>query len=242
MKAMKTKRSWTEQLEAELGRWRETDIPGTNKEAEDEPAMSLDEEVEYHAYTSSDPDDIYLIALREQVRQAIQDSHGEVAHAYGRCESPIERAMAAALIVAGGKLAERSFFADDRGRLMVLGMHFKDPTALDWFSIQPQVQLGEYRVDFLVTYSHIAIPAFERAGYEPVSQQAVVECDGHDFHERTKEQAKRDKQRDRTLQAMGLPVFRFTGSEIWNAPFRCASEVLIHLQKLHKERWKGQLV
>ena len=239
---MKTKRSWLEQMETELDRWRKTDFPGTNKEVETEPAMSLDEEVEYLADSGTDPDDIYLVALREQTRHAIKNAGTEIAWAYGRCESPIERAMAAALVVAGGQLAERAFFADDRGRTMFLGLPVKDHASYDWFSIQPQVKLGEYRVDFLVTYSHVALPAEGRPGYDPVSQQAVIECDGHDFHERTKEQARRDKQRDRFLQSMGMPVFRFTGSEIWRAPFHCASEALIHLQKLHKQRWDGQLV
>ena len=33
-----------------------------------------------------------------------------------------------------------------------------------------------------------------------------MECDGHDFHERTKEQASSDKKRDRSLQAAGFLV------------------------------------
>jgi len=43
----------------------------------------------------------------------------------------------------------------------------------------------------------------------------VVECDGHDFHEKTKEQAKRDKQRDRKLVMDGVLVLRYSGSEIY---------------------------
>lgn len=52
----------------------------------------------------------------------------------------------------------------------------------------------------------------------------VVECDGHDFHEKTKEQAKKDKSRDRDLLKLGYQVIRFTGSEIWNNPDKCAKE------------------
>lgn len=54
----------------------------------------------------------------------------------------------------------------------------------------------------------------------------VVECDGHAFHERTKEQAARDRSRDRALQERGFVVYRFTGSEIYRDPGRCAKEVL----------------
>ena len=65
----------------------------------------------------------------------------------------------------------------------------------------PQVQVGRYRVDFMVRF---------------FDEKFIVECDGHDFHERTKQQAQHDKQRDRFLQAEGFKVFRFTGSEIWS--------------------------
>lgn len=54
----------------------------------------------------------------------------------------------------------------------------------------------------------------------------VVECDGHDFHERTKQQASRDRSRDRQLQTAGFTIFRFTGSELYRDPIACALEVL----------------
>ncbi len=60
----------------------------------------------------------------------------------------------------------------------------------------------------------------------------IVECDGHEFHERTKEQAKKDRSRDRAFQAAGIPVFRFTGSEIYADPQECAREVTNFLRKL----------
>lgn len=53
----------------------------------------------------------------------------------------------------------------------------------------------------------------------------VVELDGHDFHEKTKEQAAHDKKRDRWLQLKGYAVLRFTGSEVFAEPVACASAV-----------------
>jgi hypothetical protein len=44
-----------------------------------------------------------------------------------------------------------------------------------------------------------------------------VEIDGHDFHERTREQALRDKSRDRSLLHAGLKLLRFTGSEVYHS-------------------------
>jgi len=53
----------------------------------------------------------------------------------------------------------------------------------------------------------------------------AVECDGHDFHEKTKEQAKKDRQRERALTSAGYTVVRFTGSEIYKDPYKCAEEL-----------------
>ena len=54
----------------------------------------------------------------------------------------------------------------------------------------------------------------------------VLECDGHDFHERTKLQAKRDRGRDRNLQSFGFLVYRYTGQEIWQDVFACATQAI----------------
>lgn len=57
----------------------------------------------------------------------------------------------------------------------------------------------------------------------------VIEVDGHDFHERTKEQAQRDKKRDRDLQAAGFTVFRFTGREVYSGADDKALEIISYL-------------
>ena len=53
----------------------------------------------------------------------------------------------------------------------------------------------------------------------------VVEVDGHEFHERTRFQAARDRQRDRAMIAEGFRVIRFTGQEVYRAAEACAQEV-----------------
>ena len=85
----------------------------------------------------------------------------------------------------------------------------------DPIKIEPQVKIGRYRADFLVSLS-----------FGDKSILIVVECDGHEFHERTKSQASRDKSRDRTLQRQGYRVFRFTGSDIFNGSHGCAHEII----------------
>jgi len=85
-------------------------------------------------------------------------------------------------------------------------------------AVAPQVQIGLSRVDFLIVHPR------GLSGLGGV----VIEVDGHDFHERTKEQAQRDKARDRELQDRGFRVFRFTGSEVWRDPFSCAQDAIMH--------------
>lgn len=77
-----------------------------------------------------------------------------------------------------------------------------------------QQELGKYKVDFFVYVIR-----------GPKSKEFIIECDGHDFHEKTKEQAKHDKERDRFLQSLGYPVYRFTGSEIYNNPLSIMFEI-----------------
>src|SRR5262249_54867374 len=63
----------------------------------------------------------------------------------------------------------------------------------------------------------------------------AVECDGHEFHERNKEQAARDKSRDRWLAQGRIPVMRFTGSEINRDATACAMEVHEYLSNRFME-------
>jgi hypothetical protein len=79
--------------------------------------------------------------------------------------------------------------------------------------------------------SRLLIPQFPWRGrridfaFIDGSDTVFIECDGHDYHERTKSQAIRDRRRDREIQNDGYPVLRFTGSEIYNDPVGCADEV-----------------
>lgn len=93
--------------------------------------------------------------------------------------------------------------------------------------VYPQQVIGKYRADFvLIRLRYGYTDSLEKPERTcEVMAKVVVECDGHEFHEKTKEQAKRDKARDRFLQTEGYYVLRFTGSELYNNPARCADEV-----------------
>lgn len=82
------------------------------------------------------------------------------------------------------------------------------------FFISPQAPIAGFRVDFLMWF----ILGKSVAG-------VAVECDGHAFHEKTKQQASRDKARDRAILAAGYPTVRFSGSDIHSSAKSCADEV-----------------
>lgn len=79
---------------------------------------------------------------------------------------------------------------------------------------EPQAKIEQYTVDFLIDNST-----------RDKTRYIIIECDGHEFHEKTKDQAKHDKERDRFLQVNGYQVYRFTGSEIFNNPLKVLLEI-----------------
>jgi very-short-patch-repair endonuclease len=81
--------------------------------------------------------------------------------------------------------------------------------------LEQQVSMGSYRADFLLRINDL----------EGNTKKLVVEVDGHDFHEKTKQQAAHDKARDRWMTANGYQLMRFTGSEVWANPLACAKEI-----------------
>lgn len=50
----------------------------------------------------------------------------------------------------------------------------------------------------------------------------VIECDGHNFHQKTKKQVAYDNERQLALQTAGYDVIRFSGSQIYKDPIGCA--------------------
>jgi hypothetical protein len=92
--------------------------------------------------------------------------------------------------------------------------------------MQLQTKLaGIGRVDFLFhAYGDCWVPVSN--GGLPGWRKLIVECDGHDFHERTKAQAAKDRSRDRAACLGGIEVLRFTGSELWNDPWKCAGQII----------------
>lgn len=138
----------------------------------------------------------------------VGDYAGTVLASLEVCESPIEQLMALAL----NSQKERFVSLTDEGDILII------PQAEIVIKSGPgngKNNKEEFRVDFLI-----------RAKVGGKKCHVIVECDGHEFHEHTKEQAARDKQRARMLVLEGYIILNYTGSEIWNSPFKCAREAM----------------
>lgn len=153
--------------------------------------------------------------FEEYVRDAAQGEavryEEEAHHICSRCESPIEALLLAAM--------HKNSKIGGRGYHFCLAEKASPIPPFDEAAfVYTQVCVGDYRADILI--HDVTLPLDIR---EP--RWMIVECDGHEYHERTKEQARRDKKRDRFFTAKGFKVLRFTGSEIWADSDACAEEV-----------------
>lgn len=149
----------------------------------------------------------------EMVRELVESSAANIHADYGvEIKSPIERVMYLAVMLS----VEWYTFGENEFALpLVTSSENIDRADISDLPcpavIAPQFPIGPYRADFVV---------------KTENTRTAIECDGHEFHERTKQQAQRDKARDRYFQAEGWSVLRFTGSEIWADPVRCGAEAV----------------
>lgn len=172
---------------------------------------------------------------RDWYVHALSDELGQISKQVETfCDSPIEQLFLYAMYVL--HFEKNAFGLRDGGRHK---MHVRRGNANDWEStfrdrnpeitsidlITTQAPIGSHRVDFLI--ARYFMPSDGTGKRSPL---IIVECDGHDFHERTKEQAQSDKSRDRELQEQGYFVLRFTGSEIWRDPRGCAIQLNSFIQ------------
>lgn len=154
-----------------------------------------------------------LNALALGMRSLYYDSRdGCLEELARRLESPLESTMFWALCCRFSSLSAAMDVSAQHlpGSVDPIGPAVDFWGAGRWWTAWPQLDVrtdaGDvYRID-------LALEARDRV----TGRTAIValELDGHDFHERTKEQAERDRRRDRDLQVLGWKVARFTGSQV----------------------------
>jgi very-short-patch-repair endonuclease len=105
-------------------------------------------------------------------------------------------------------------------QLFLLEWHYRRADEMCGVTLHPQENVttdgGEYTIDFVVR---------SKTTNQPRGAVAI-ELDGHEFHEKTKQQVARDKKRERAIVRAGLPVLRFSGHEIWKSTRACVQEVI----------------
>lgn len=167
--------------------------------------------------------------LREKVVKeigaAFADLYDEIWDSLGReTESPIEHALIVAFSGLCHRYGESAYVQPPSSPTDWLSILPSSQPRDPWIVVEPQKKLRDYRVDFLVSFN-VGLPEPDK----PVIKTVVVECDGHDFHDRTPEQASRDRARDRAIQASGIPVLRFTGTDINRNPMKCAESIFEYI-------------
>ena len=139
--------------------------------------------------------------------------------------SPIEQMLLSALLL----IKETSEFhnADPED--------FDEYTKLHGVDIFPQHKIDKFRVDFYLTcYNRFKInkKTKETSGY---SKTLIVELDSQQFHERTEQERRYEKMRERLLVSKGYKIFRYTGKEITDDPLKVALEIFVYLTEMNIE-------
>lgn len=113
----------------------------------------------------------------------------------------------------------------------------KDDDICYYIYLEPQHKIEvngkTYYADFYVDFDNIDEVTRRRAE----NLKLIIECDGHDFHQKTKAQVKHDNERDFDLKMAGYEVLHFSGSQIYNDPYKCVDDVIdfIHSRVTDKE-------
>lgn len=102
-------------------------------------------------------------------------------------------------------------------QIFLMEWHFLRVDDRHRVTIKPQRKLEldnqTYKIDFMVESTD-------------GKTKIAIEIDGHEFHEKTPQQAQRDRERERSIVRHGYTIFRFTGSEVFRNARKCAEEVI----------------
>ena len=156
----------------------------------------------------------------DRAREEFLDTWRAVAE---HCESPLEQVFFAYLMLeSSGQFERISWFAN--GRYLASSESSGDGGFCGYI----QAKTGPYYPDFYMEFNdrELGVNWFKLA----------IECDGHEFHEKTKQQVARDKRRDRWFALHGISLIRFSGHEVWRSPTECAEQALEVYWAAHRRR------
>ena len=103
------------------------------------------------------------------------------------------------------------------------------------FVLQPQYELKNRNgKKYFADFCFVTDAEFLEIYTPENGLKLVIECDGHEYHS-SKTQIKRDNERDYDLKSSGCEVLHFSGSQIYENPWKCADRTIqFILEKLGK--------
>lgn len=136
-------------------------------------------------------------------------------------------------------MISRGFFCEDCGSPIEhifrtayeLVLSEQDTPELCAYSLEPQVRVQTPKKTYIADFI-VETRLFPGVTVEREHASIIVECDGHNFHEKTKEQVAYGNERDLALMEAGYHVIHFSGSQIFNDPIKCATDVINFAKKV----------
>ena len=156
-----------------------------------------------------------LAVLTEKFREDLSEG---IDNAVNECQSPIEQELLLAMI--RESLSHSSAVAIGGSISIITEVHHNIADVGLHIYIIPQYKTGPYIADFMVE-------CFRGSMWDTAKKSSLlIECDGHDFHEKTKKQVVHGKKRDRYFTKHGYKFMHFSGSEIFNNSDGCAKQII----------------
>lgn len=105
----------------------------------------------------------------------------------------------------------------------------------DYIYLCPQYEIicnnKRYFADFLYESDDFLNENFFDNNIKNKDLKLIIECDGYEFHQKTKEQVQKDNEREYNLKMAGYEILRFSGTQIYNNPFKCAEDTYNYIIK-----------
>lgn len=163
--------------------------------------------------------DIIASKARQSFLDVAEDKEEIFEGTIAKIESPIERILCIALLAVKH----------------INGLQSSEPEPIQPYvyingiEIEPQFQIDKYRVDLKISNCEsLSIQNTKNGCFEELvdyDKTVLVECDSQEWHERTEEERRQEKARDRYLAKKGYVVFHYTGKEILENPIKIAEEI-----------------
>ena len=102
---------------------------------------------------------------------------------------------------------------------------------------QEEVQIDnkKYYADFMFKADDYLTKLILGKEIRNYNYKLIIECDGYEFHQKTKQQVQKDNEREYDLKMAGYEILRFSGSQIYNEPLKCAKDTYNYIMKKIKE-------